>query len=114
MSRGMGDRGGLSVLSLGLIVVDLLLFLAAILAWEVSAVFSCVMLVAFALLTMGLMVRPAYAYYDLTHWGLTVKSIERLSTGGVTYSCWKEINEFLGPKDLRPPGRRAPSRRPGR
>ncbi|HUS79058.1 MAG TPA: hypothetical protein VM050_10425 [Patescibacteria group bacterium] len=100
MSKVMEGREGISMRSMVLFAVDLLLFSLALLTWNMSVIVSCVSAVAVLLLTMGLTVRPAYAYYDLTHWGLTVKSIERLSAGGVTYSCWKEINKFLGPNDL--------------
>jgi len=54
------------------------------------------------LLFMNLLrrVRPAYAFYDRTHVELTRKSVEKIGklavNNGINYSCWKEVQEYLG------------------
>ena len=45
---------------------------------------------------LAIMARPAYAYEDYTHWGITSVAVSRLR-GEPSYTVFKEVNSFLGP-----------------
>ena len=111
VSREIESNRSPGTLTLGIIVAEVTLLIVMLLTGSWTATMTCVSVLT--VLTLCTTIRPAYAYYDLTHWGLTVKSIQRLSNGGVTYSCWKEINQFLGPKDLETAMRKSTVREAG-
>lgn len=89
------ERDKLDLPRKGTVILWMLTFLLTALTC-LSPLPACLLLAALTLAMLTLFVRPVYAYYDKTHVALTEKAIEKLGKLGVTYSCWKELKEYLG------------------